>query len=369
MKYYLISGEASGDLHCSLLIKALKKLDSKAQFRGWGGDLMAKEGTVLVKHYKKLAFMGFWEVISHLPAILRNISLCKKDILKYVPDVIIYVDYPGFNLRIAKWAKTKGFKNHYYISPQIWAWKESRVKQMKLILDALYVILPFEKNYFEQRHQFPVHYVGHPLMDELSKYLKDSKFHKTYNLNPKKPIIALLPGSRLQEIKKMLPLFIQISNHFKKFQFVIAGAPGINPKYYNPFIKFSSLNIVYKNTHQLLQNSCAALVTSGTATLETALFNVPQLVCYKTTPITYWIGKKIIKLKYISLVNLILEKGALVELIQNDCSFEKLVYHLEILLKKNSLKKVNKDYLILRSKIGGKGASKKTAELIFDAIN
>ena len=368
MKYYLISGEASGDLHCSLLIKALKKLDSKAQFRGWGGDLMAKEGTVLVKHYKKLAFMGFWEVISHLPAILRNISLCKKDILKYVPDVIIYVDYPGFNLRIAKWAKTKGFKNHYYISPQVWAWKESRVKQMKLILDALYVILPFEKNFFEQRHQLPVHFVGHPLMDELSKNLKDPKFHKTCNLNPKKPIIALLPGSRLQEIKKMLPLFIQISNHFKKFQFVIAGAPGINPKYYNSFTKSSSLIIVYKNTHQLLQNSCAALVTSGTATLETALFNVPQLVCYKTTPMTYWIGKKIIKLKYISLVNLILEKGALVELIQNDCSFEKLVYHLEILLKKKSLKKVNEDYLLLRSKIGGKGASKKTAELIFDGI-
>ena len=315
MKYYLITGEASGDLHCSLLIKALKKLDSKAQFRGWGGDLMAKEGTVLVKHYKKLAFMGFWEVISHLPAILRNISLCKKDILKYVPDGIIYVDYPGFNRKIAKWAKTKGFKNHYYISPQIWAWKESRVKQMKLILDALYVILPFEKNYFEQRHQFPVHYVGHPLMDELSKYLKDSKFHKTYNLNPKKPIIALLPGSRLQEIKKMLPLFIQISNHFKKFQFVIAGAPGINPKYYNPFIKFSSLNIVYKNTHQLLQNSCAALVTSVPATLETALFNVPHLVCYTPTPITYCIGKKILKLKYIPLVYLLLAKGTLVFII------------------------------------------------------
>ncbi len=368
MKYYLISGEASGDLHCSQLIHALKELDSKAEFRAWGGELMEKEGAVLVRHYKELAFMGFWEVLSHFPAILSNFSLCKKDILQYMPDVIIYVDYPGFNLRIAKWAKTKGFKNHYYISPQVWAWKENRVKQMKLILDGLYVILPFEKKYFEKKHQFPVHFVGHPLMDQLPKYLKDPKFYKTNNLNPKKPIVALLPGSRLQEIRKMLPLFNQIATHFKKFQFVIAGAPGIKPKQYRPFIKSSSLNIIHKNTYQLLLNSSAALVTSGTATLETALFNVPQLVCYKTSPISYWIGKKIIKLKYISLVNLILEKLAVVELIQDDCKFEKLVCHLEILLKKDSLKKVKEDYLVLKEKLGGIGASKKTAQLIFDAI-
>ena len=368
MKYYLISGEASGDLHCSHLIHALKKLDPEGDFRAWGGDLMEKEGAFLVKHYRELAFMGFWEVVSNLPKILRNLSFCKKDILRYMPDVIIYVDYPGFNLRIAKWAKTKGFKNHYYISPQVWAWKENRVKKMKETLDSLYVILPFEKKYFEQKHHFPVHYVGHPLMDQLTKYSKDPKFCETNNLSPKKPIIALLPGSRLQEIRKMLPLFNKIAANFKKFQFVVAGAPGIDPKQYSPFTKSNSLNFVHEKTYQLLLNSCAALVTSGTATLETALLNIPQLVCYKCSPITYWIGKKVIKLKYISLVNLILEKGAVVELIQDDCTYKNLVLQLETLLQKNSLKKMNQNYITLKEKIGGSGASEKTAKLIFDSI-
>ena len=368
MKYYIISGEASGDLQCSQLIHALKNLDSEGDFRAWGGDLMQKEGAVLVKHYRELAFMGFWEVVSHLPTILKNISFCKKDILRYMPDVIIYVDYPGFNLRIAKWAKNKGFKNHYYISPQVWAWKENRIKQMKATLDSLYVILPFEKNYFEQKHNFPVHYVGHPLMDQLSKYSRDPKFCEKNNLTPKKPIIALLPGSRLQEIRKMLPLFNKIAAKFKKFQFVVAGAPGIDPKEYTKFMKSNSLNFVHEKTYQLLLNSCAALVTSGTATLETALLNIPQLVCYKCSPITYWIGKKVIKLKYISLVNLILEKEAVVELIQNDCTYEKLVIELETLLQKNSLEKMNQNYIILKEKIGGSGASEKTAKLIFDSI-
>ena len=368
MKYYIISGEASGDLQCSQLIHALKKLDSEGDFRAWGGDLMQKEGAVLVKHYRELAFMGFWEVVSHLPTILRNISFCKKDILRYMPDVIIYVDYPGFNLRIAKWAKNKGFKNHYYISPQVWAWKENRIKQMKATLDSLYVILPFEKNYFEQKHNFPVHYVGHPLMDKLSKYSRDPKFCEKNNLTPKKPIIALLPGSRLQEIRKMLPLFNKIAAKFKKFQFVVAGAPGIDPNQYTQFMKSNSLNFVHEKTYQLLLNSYAALVTSGTATLEAALLKIPQLVCYKCSPITYWIGKKVIRLKYISLVNLILEKEAVVELIQNDCTYEKLVVELETLLQKNSLEKMNQNYILLKEKIGGRGASEKTAKLIFDSI-
>ncbi len=368
MKYYLISGEASGDLHCSHLIHALKKLDPEGDFRAWGGDLMEKEGAFLVKHYRELAIMGFWEVVSNLPKIIKNISFCKKDILRYMPDVIIYVDYPGFNLRIAKWAKNKGFKNHYYISPQVWAWKENRVKKIKETLDSLYVILPFEKNYFEQKHNFPVHYVGHPLIDQLSKYSRDPKFCEKNNLTPKKPIIALLPGSRLQEIRKMLPLFNKIAEKFKKFQFVVAGAPGIDPKEYIKFMKSNSLNFVHEKTYQLLLNSYAALVTSGTATLETALLNIPQLVCYKCSPITYWIGKKVIKLKYISLVNLILEKEAVVELIQNDCTYEKLVVELETLLQKNSLEKMNQNYIILKEKIGGSGASEKTAKLIFDSI-
>ena len=368
MKYYIISGEASGDLQCSQLIHALKKLDSEGDFRAWGGDLMQKEGAVLVKHYRELAFMGFWEVVSHLPTILRNISFCKKDILRYMPDVIIYVDYPGFNLRIAKWAKNKGFINHYYISPQVWAWKENRIKQMKATLDSLYVILPFEKNYFEQKHNFPVHYVGHPLMDQLSKYSRDPKFCEKNNLNPKKPIIALLPGSRLQEIRKMLPLFNKIAAKFKNFQFVVAGAPGIDKKEYTQFMKSNSLNFIHEKTYQLLLNSYAALVTSGTATLEAALLKIPQLVCYKCSPITYWIGKKLIKLKYISLVNLILEKEAVVELIQNDCTYEKLVVELKNLLQKKSLEKMNQNYILLKEKIGESGASEKTAKLIFDSI-
>ena len=369
MKYYIISGEASGDLHSSKLISNLKKLYPKAQFRGWGGDLMEKEGAILVKHYKELAFMGFWEVISHLHILLNNISLCKKDILQYSPNVIIYVDYPGFNLRIAKWAKKRGFKNHYYISPQVWAWKENRVKKMKRVLDALYVILPFEKNYFEKRHQFPVHFVGHPIIDQLHEYEKNNSFFEANNLKSKKPIIALLPGSRLQEIKKMLPLFIKVSTHYKKYQFLIAGAPGVEPEIYNKFIKSSPLKIIYGQTYDLLNNSLAAIVTSGTATLETAIFNVPQIVCYKSSHLSYWIGKKIINLKYISLVNLILEKEAIVELIQNECKFEKLNYQLKRVLKKDSQEKINQDYQLLKQKLGGVGASEKTANLIFNALN
>tara|TARA_A100001011_G_scaffold162951_1_gene171438 strand:+ start:40175 stop:41284 length:1110 start_codon:yes stop_codon:yes gene_type:complete len=369
VKYYIISGEASGDLHSSKLISNLNRLDPMAEFRGWGGDLMEKEGAILVKHYKELAFMGFWEVISHLHILLSNISLCKKDILQYSPDVIIYVDYPGFNLRIAKWAKKKGFKNHYYISPQVWAWKENRVKTMKRFLDALYVILPFEKSYFEERHQFPVNFVGHPIMDQLHKYEKNKNFFEANKLNSKKPIIALLPGSRFQEIKKMLPLFIQVSAHYRKYQFIIAGAPGINEKIYNKFIKSSTLKIIFEQTYDLLDNSLAAIVTSGTATLETAIFNVPQIVCYRSSYLSYWIGKKVVNLKYISLVNLILEKDAVVELIQDKCKFENLDYQLKQLLKKNSREKINQDYQLLKGKLGGIGASEKTANLIFNAIN
>lgn len=369
MKYYLISGEASGDLHGSSLIRALKKLDDKAQFRVWGGDLMEKEGATLVKHYKTLAFMGFWEVVTHLPTIFKNIRLCKKDILNYNPDVIIYIDYPGFNLRIAKWAKTRGFKNHYYISPQVWAWKENRVQQMKLSLDALYVILPFEQSYYQEKHQFPVHFVGHPLLDQLSQLSKEPAFLKNQNLISDKPIIALLPGSRLQEIRKMLPLFEKVASRFKTYQFVVAGAPGINPDQYTPFIKESTVKIIYNHTHQLLQHSTAALVTSGTATLETALFDVPQLVCYKSSPLSYWIGKKIIKLKYISLVNLVLNKPAVTELIQEACSEKTLVSHLKLLLKEETLATINQDYRLLKKILGGSGASQKTAQFIYDAVN
>ena len=222
MKYYLISGEASGDLHGSYLIAALKKLDPKAEFRAWGGDLMEKEGAMLVKHFKDLAFMGFWEVVRHLPTILNNIRYCKQDILLFQPDVIIYIDYPGFNLRIAEWAKTQNFKNHYYISPQVWAWKENRVQKIKQCIDALYVILPFEKPFFEEKHQFKVDYVGHPLMDYIPNHPKKKDFISSHHLEENKPIIALLPGSRIQEIRKMLPLYVQLAGKFKYHQFAIA---------------------------------------------------------------------------------------------------------------------------------------------------
>ena len=368
MKYYLISGEASGDLHGSHLIKALKKVDPKASFRAWGGDLMEREGAFLVKHYRELAFMGFWEVISHLPDILNNISFCKKDIINYNPEVIIYIDYPGFNLRIAEWAKKKKIKNHYYISPQVWAWKENRIRKMKENLDALYVILPFEKTFFENKHQFSVHYVGNPLLDYIPKHPKNNSFSQDHAIVSKKPIIAVLPGSRIQEIKKMLPLFVRVAKYFSGYQFVIAGAPGISIDQYNIFTDTTSMKIVYNSTYDLLQHSTAALVTSGTATLETALFGVPQIVCYKSSILSYWIAKRIVKLKFISLVNLILNRSAVIELIQDSLTEESLSHHLKDLLKTSNTKKIKKEYLALKTILGKGGASSKTAQLIFDQV-
>lgn len=368
MQYYLISGEASGDLHGASLVRELKAIDPKARFRAWGGDLMEKEGVQLVKHYKTLAFMGFWEVLYNLPTILRNIKRCKKDILRTNPDVIIYIDYPGFNLRIAKWAKKKGFKNHYYISPQVWAWKENRVHQMKRTLDALYVILPFEKDYFKSKHQFFTHFVGHPLLDQIQNTKGKDDFYTTNKLETQKPIIALLPGSRFQEVKKILPLFVQVAKHLEKYQFVVAAAPGISADQYAPFLQNTNIKILYSKTHALLKNSTAALITSGTATLEAALLGVPQLVCYKSSRLNYWIGKKIVQLKYISLVNLILDKAAVTELIQTACSTKNLIQHLHHLLQEENLKQLGEDYQALKKKLGGPGASKTTAELILKAL-
>jgi lipid-A-disaccharide synthase len=368
VKYYLISGEASGDLHGSHLIAALKKQDAMGQFRAWGGDLMEEKGAKLVKHFRDLAYMGFWEVVSHLPTILKNISFCKQDILEYDPDVIIYIDYPGFNLRIAQWAKSKGFKNHYYISPQVWAWKENRVHKIKQCIDALYVILPFEKTFFEEKHQFKVHYVGHPLMDVIPNHPKNKTFLSSNLLEENKPLIALLPGSRMQEIKKMLPLFVEVAAKFPNHQFVIAAAPSIPPDYYHQLIETSPLKIIYGATYDLLQHSSAALVTSGTATLETALFKVPQLVCYRSSYLSYWIAKKILNLKYISLVNLIVDSKVVLELIQGECTPKRLEVELTSLLnsKNNSL---NKGYQKILSLLGSAGTSEKTAHLIYTAIS
>lgn len=370
MKYYIISGEASGDLHGSNLMKSLQKVDANADFRFWGGDLMETVGGTLVKHYKELAFMGFIEVVMNLRTIAKNLSFCKKDIENYNPDAIIFIDYPGFNLRIAKWAKAKGFKTHYYISPQIWAWKEGRIKDIKRDVNQMYVILPFEKDFYEKKHNFPVHFVGHPLIDAISNrtQIDDSEFRKTHNLSDK-PIIALLPGSRKQEITKMLSVMLSLVNDYEDYQFVIAGAPGQDYDFYKQFIKQDNVNFINNKTYDLLSLSTAALVTSGTATLETALFKVPQVVCYKGSWISYQIGKRVVNLDFISLVNLILEKEAVTELIQNDFNKKRLKKELDLILDEYERTKFFIDYYDLEKKLGGKGASLKTATLIFESLN
>lgn len=328
----MIAGEASGDLHGSLLIKALMQQDPAADIRCWGGDLMAQAGGSLVKDYRELAFMGFWEVLKNIRTIFRNLRFCKEDISQFQPDVIIYVDYPGFNLRIAKWAKGEGFKNHYYISPQVWAWKENRVRAMKRDLDALYVILPFEKPFFEEKHKFPVHFVGHPLLDVIPTYKVNNSFFEIHNLNPNIPLVALLPGSRKQEIQKMLPIFLQAVPRFAHVQFVIAGAPGIAPEWYRPFAEHNNVTMVHNKTYDILFHAKAAIVTSGTATLETALFKVPQMVCYRAGRLNYLIAKKIITLKFISLVNLIMDQKVVEELIQDRCSVTQITAELQRIL-------------------------------------
>jgi len=370
MKYYIIAGEASGDLHGSNLMKALQELDADAQFRFWGGDLMQNAGGTLVKHYRDLAFMGFIEVFMNLRTIAKNLSYCKRDIENYQPDVLIFIDYPGFNLRIAKWSKKKGFKNHYYISPQIWAWKEGRIKSIKRDVDEMYVILPFEKDFYEKKHNFPVHFVGHPLIDAIVKreQIGETIFRKKHNLN-KLPIIALLPGSRKQEIKKMLSIMLSVVNDFDNYQFIIAGAPSQEFEFYQQFIKQSNVNFVSNETYDLLSVSTAALVTSGTATLETALFKVPEVVCYKGSWVSYQIGKRLVNLDYISLVNLIMNKEVVTELIQNDLNPKRLKSELSKILDENKRTEFFIDYYDLEKKLGGKGASSKTAKLIFDSLN
>jgi lipid-A-disaccharide synthase len=369
MKYYLIAGEASGDLHGANLMKALKNEDPQADFRFWGGDLMKATGGVEVKHYRDLAFMGFAEVILNLGTILKNIKLCKKDIEAYNPDVIIFIDYPGFNLRIAKWARQKGYKTHYYISPQIWAWKEGRIKEIKKDVDEMYVILPFEKDFYENKHKFPVHFVGHPLIDAIynRKQVLPETFKKENGLDDR-PIIALLPGSRKQEITKMLEIMISVAKDFKNYQFVIAGAPSQDKSFYETFLSTKNVHFVTNKTYDLLSISDAALVTSGTATLETALFKVPQVVCYKGSRVSYEIAKRVIKLEYISLVNLILNKTVVTELIQTDFNKKRLKEELTNILDPYKRAAMFLDYYELEKALGGRGASEKTAKLIYSAI-
>ncbi|MDR1877251.1 MAG: lipid-A-disaccharide synthase [Flavobacteriaceae bacterium] len=364
MKYYIIVGEASGDLHGSNLMKEIRKEDVNAEFRFWGGDLMLAQGGQIAKHYRDLAFMGFWEVITNLGTILGNIKFCKKDIARYKPDCVIFIDYPGFNLRICKFVKKLGIKTFYYISPQLWAWKSGRVKTVQKYVDKMFVILPFEKDFYA-KYNYPVDFVGHPLLDALNDLpeVNEKQFRKEHNLSDK-PVIALLPGSRKQEINKMLVEMLSVEKDFPDYEFVIAGAPSIETEFYRPFLN-PHVKIVSNRTYNLLRISQAALVTSGTATLETALLDVPEVVCYKGSRISYEIAKRLIKhIQYISLVNLIMDQRVVTELIQNDLNYKNLKAELVKILNPEYVEKLKQEYKKLRRKLGDSGTSEKTAKLI-----
>jgi lipid-A-disaccharide synthase len=368
MKYYIIAGEASGDLHGSYLVKHLIKIDANAKIRAWGGDLMEAQGASLAMHYKEIAVMGFIDVLKKLPQIFKNISFCKKDLLEFKPDAVIFIDFSGFNLRIAPWAKENGFATHYYIAPQVWASRPKRVEKIKSSVDHLYVTLPFEPDFYK-KHHYSTTFVGHPLLDPISDLkAPEENWLTKQNLALEKPIIALLPGSRKGEIKAVLPLMIKACNLFKDQQFVLAAAPNISRKMYTDIIGDASVKIVQGQTYALLQHAKAALVTSGTATLETALIGVPQIVCYKTQWLTYWIAKKIITLPYISLVNLILDKEAVPELIQNNLNVKNLKTHLNKILQGAERENQLENYQILKQKIGAGGAAERTAAAIVRSL-
>lgn len=360
MRYYIIAGEASGDLHGSNLIKHLRSLDSKAKIRAWGGDLMQKAGAEIVKHYKELAFMGFIEVVANLRTILNNITFCKKDIIEFKPDVVILIDYPGFNLRIAEFTHKSGIKNFYYISPQIWAWKKSRIHKIKRIIDRMFVILPFEKDFYQQ-YNYQVDFVGHPLLDAVTNHDHNESIA---GLDEKK-IIALLPGSRQQEVKAILPIMLSVKEMFKEYTFVVAAAPSLPLSFYKEIIGNDPVRIVENQTYALLKLADAALVTSGTATLEAALFKVPEVVCYKGSKISYEIAKRLVDIEYISLVNLIMEKEVVKELIQEELTTKNLQKELRLVLKEGEkYDSINEDYKDLEKRLGGAGASQRTAELM-----
>ena len=372
MKYYIIAGEASGDLHGSNLIREIKKLDNIADIRCWGGDLMEHAGGKVVKHYRDLAFMGFIEVVKNIGTIISNLKFCKKDIADFQPDVIVLIDYPGFNLRIAEWAKQQGFKIVYYISPQVWAWKENRVKKIRKNVDKMLVILPFEKNFY-RKWDYEVEYVGHPLADVVDSAQSDIEPLPGTILYPlnENNIIALLPGSREQEVAKKLPVMLEVSKNFPDYHFVIAKAPSLKDEFYEKFMEpHKNVRSIRNKTYQLLLQSKAALVTSGTATLETALFGVPQVVCYKGSNISYQIAKRLVKVKFISLVNLIMDKEVVKELIQDEMNVRNVKYELTKILKdQDVINKMKEDYADLKKLLSEGGhASKKAAKSIIEFL-
>lgn len=372
MKYYIIAGEASGDLHGSNLVKEIFRIDKNAIIRAWGGEKMMDAGATVIKNYKDLSFMGFYEVILNLNTILKNIRFCKSDIKKFNPNKIILIDYPGFNLRIAKWAKKNNFFVNFYIAPQIWAWKESRIDIIKKYIDRLYVILPFEKNYFKKKHNYKVKYLGHPIMDSIKNFNNtDNKksFLEKNKIDDNRKIIAILPGSRKQEIRKILKIMLNVIGNFSDYQFIIAGVPNIKKNFYRSIIKDFDVKMVENQTYDLLSNSSAALVTSGTATLETALFKVPQVVCYKTSLISFFLAKIFVKIKYISLVNLIVDREIIKELVQSRCTKNNIINELTQVLKKRNALTIKKNYDELISLIGSFGTSKRIATDIINKKN
>ena len=363
MRYYIIAGEASGDLHASNLISGIRQRDPEAVFRGFGGDKMRDKGVQLFRHYRETAYMGFLEVVRHLRKILKNIEQCKEDIQAFQPDCVILVDYPGFNLRIAPFVKGIGVKVIYYISPQLWAWKSSRIRIIKASVDQLYVILPFEKEFYKKYH-YDATYNGHPLLDEIQRKTKDPDFIRRNNLNGD-PVIGILPGSRKQEIAVKLPVMLSLAKQYPKFQFLVACAPSIEKSFYEKFAREFNVHYLYNQTYDILQHSEAALVTSGTATLETALFNVPEIVCYKGSVISYLIARRLVKIKYISLVNLIADKEVVPELIQFKFNEKNLKAHFERLVFNDDYRReMRENFAAVRSMLGESGASDKTAEQI-----
>ena len=373
MKYYIITGEASGDLHASNLMKELKVQDPEANFRFWGGDLMQAQGGEMVKHYRETAFMGFLTVVKNLGKIKANFSLCEKDLLEFKPDVLILVDYPGFNLRMAKFAKKYDIRVHYYISPKIWAWKESRVKKIKAYVDRMFTIFPFETEFY-QKHNYEVSFGGNPLLDAIENRANKGEVFSDFikrNGLPDKPIIALLAGSRKQEIERVLPVMLECVESFPDHQFVVAAAPSITKVFYASVVGQENVQFVYGQTYDLLQQADAAVVTSGTATLETALLRIPQVVCYLTGggKLLFEIGKRLLKVKYISLVNLVMDKSIVKELIQHTCNKEMITEELnQILFKEDYRSEMLHNYQLLNEKLGGAGASARFANMIYNDL-
>lgn len=373
MKYYLIAGEASGDLHASRLMRSLKDIDKDAEFRFFGGDLMKAEGGICVKHYKELAYMGFIPVLLHLPTILGNMKMCKQDIAEWLPDCVILIDYPGFNLSIARYVKSRTkIPVYYYISPKIWAWKEYRIKNIKRDVDELFSILPFEVDFFEKKHHYPIHYVGNPTADEVRDFLNTDIYHSTFQTPDSSKVIALLAGSRKQEIKDNLPAMMEaVKPYMKDYRIILAGAPGIDPAYYDTFIKGSGVEIVYNQTYPLLAKAHAALVTSGTATLETALFGVPQVVCYETPipKIIAFFRKHIIHVKYVSLVNLIADNEVVTELVADSFSVENIYNELTKILRGPARDKMIQGYDEVRRRLGEERAPDNAAMIMFKLLD